>query len=70
METISRIKRAKVITTLDDYRQESLKLFEAFVTTQAVKDLFGAQGDGELKLLIDKVKTDLLAFESKLEELL
>lgn len=66
--TATKLERARIILILDDLRKsyiqqfdDKAKLFEMFM---------GSQGNGELKLLIDKLKTDLLALETKLESLL
>jgi len=67
---MNKLQSAKIIILVDDYRQRSLKDFNETMESPAIVKLFESQGSAQLKLLIDKIKTDLLQLETKLEELL
>ena len=70
METATKIERARAIVALDIYRKAALDKFQATIELPELNHLFNTQGNGELKLLIEKLKTDLISLETKLEELL
>ena len=65
---ISKLKKARVIIEIEDYRQQSLSAFNLLVNKSVLKEFLGEVGEGSLKLLIEKIKDDLLALETKLEE--
>jgi response regulator of citrate/malate metabolism len=70
-QQFTKIDKAKVIIVIDNFRVESLAILNDYISnTPAIKTMLATQGNGELKLLVDKLKTDLVNLETKLEELL
>lgn len=73
METqhITKLEKAKVIIAINDFRETQIEAFNGLMAnTPVLRTFMQAQGSGELKLLIEKIKDDLLGLEPKLESLL
>lgn len=68
---MNKLQKARVIIAADSYRQAALQLFEQEVAKNSDYQLMLAEnGEGSLKLFIERIKDDLLQLETKLENLL